>query len=161
MVSLLLLLLQAVSSFSPVYEVAAAEELLPEIDDAEEKLQHAFNALNRANEAGASQIEISELAMRLNEALTLLRQAKAAQVSGNTSLAAEYVSQSLATSDGVHEEAEHMHKTTSEALFSSRVVLFASTAVVGLIAAVVFYYAYRARQRPSTEKILRMGISRK
>jgi len=159
-VSLVLLLLQVALPFSPIFEAAASEELLPEINEAEEKLQLAFNALNQANEVGASEIEVSELAQRLDTALTLLMEARAVRVGGNNSLAADYAFRSIAASDGVREEAEHLRAQTSEALSSSRVAVFALAPVVGFIAAVVFYYAFRAR-RPGMEKILRMGIRRK
>jgi len=131
------------------------------IDEAEEKFRLAFTALNAADEIGASGTQVSVLTERLNTALNLMREARALEADGNSSAAVEYASQSLAISDGVLKEAEDLREATSEASFWRRVLLFASAPVVGLIAAVVFYYAYRARRRPGMEKVLRMGIRRK
>jgi len=131
------------------------------IDQAEQRLGLAFAALNTADELGVSGTEVSVLAKRLNNALDLLSDARMFEKIGNSSAAAECASQSLAISEGVREEAEALRETTSRALFSGRVTLLALALVVGLIAAVVFYYVYRARRRPGMEKILRMGIGRK
>lgn len=158
--SLVLLSVQAVSIL-PLVSAVAMGESVSEVNEAEEKLQLAFDALSRADEFGASDMEVFELAERLNTALSLLTEAKAVQASGNSSLVTEYASRSIATSDGVREEAEHLRETVSKTLFSSGAALVALAPVIGLIAAVIFYFAYRARRRPGTEKILRMGIGRK
>lgn len=157
--SLVLLSVQAVSIFLSLSTVAMGEHV-PEVNEAEEKLQLAFDALSEADEFGASDVEVLKLAERLNTALSLLTEAKVVQASGNSSLVIEYASRSIATSDGVREEAEHLRETASKTLFSSRAALFVLAPVIGLIAAVIFYYAYRARRRPGTEKILLMGIRR-
>lgn len=158
--SLILVSVQAASILSSL-STAAMGERVSEIDEAEEKLQLAFDTLSEADEVGASDIEVSRLAERLNTALSLLTEAKAVQASANSSLVSDYASRSIATSDGVREEAEHLRETASKTLLSTRVALFALTPLIGLIAAVIFYYAYRARRRPGMEKILRMGIGRK
>jgi len=133
----------------------------PRMDEAEEKLRLAFTTLNAADEIGASGTQVSVLTEKLNTALNLLREAEALEADGNSSAAVEHASQSVAISDGVLKEAEDLREATSEASFWRRVIVFALAPVVGLIAAVVFYYAYRARRRPGMERVLRMGIRRK
>jgi len=133
----------------------------PRIDEAEEKLRLAFTALNTADEIGASGTQVSALTEKLNTALNFLREALTLEADGNSSAAVEYASQSVAISDLVHKEAQDLRETTLEASLWRRVLLIASAPVVGLIAAVVFYYAYRARRWPGTERVLRMGIKRR
>jgi len=143
----------------PALSADAARERVPEIDDAEEELRLAFDTLNEADEVGISHIEVSRLAEQLNIALTLLTDAKTAQISGNDSLVTEYASRSAATSKIVREKAEELRDTASKTLSTSRLLVIALAPVAGFVAAAIFYAVYRAR-RPQTEKILRMGIRR-
>lgn len=158
--SIVLLSLSVSATFSELSAVAKGEHT-PEINEAEEKLGLAFDALNQADEIGGSETEVTRLAEKLNTALNFLTEAKAVQSDGNDSLSREYASRSIATSDAVREEAERLLETTLRVSFSTRVAVLALAPVIGLVAAVVFYLVHQGRRRPSTEKILRMGIGRK
>ena len=158
MASLVLLSMHTAPTL-PALSADTASGHVPEIDNAEEELRLAFDTLNEADQLGISYIQVSRLVEQLNLALTLLVDAKTAQISSNDSLVTEFASRSAATSKVVRQKAEELRDTASKTLSTSRLLVIALAPVAGFVAAAIFYAVYRAR-RPQTEKILRMGIRR-
>ena len=138
------------------YQITPTQQTTPTI--AQGKFVEALKAVQAANQAGATNTELSQDVRDLNAALSMINQSEHLENQGNTLEANNLAQQALSVLTNVESSAANLQASAEARSLQNRIVTYALAPILSLIVVLLFHYGSISYRKYRAARVMKMIV---